>query len=149
MKSSHCRIFPQRVHRPLYISVCSLACSTCSLTSIVKSDGMYHQCHFMNIISTNFFFYHKLPYGGKISRVKNFEVDLPQNILRIKFRGSTRLSLHLYAIIRFLRINFWGSSEIHENSKIYCPWKIPAIRYLQNLQPSKRCPMYMQYWNSN
>ena len=46
-----------------------------------------------------------LAYSGKISRVKIFEVDLPQNSSRIKFRGSTRLSLHLYAIIRFLRIN--------------------------------------------
>ena len=61
-----------------------------------------------------------IPYGGKISRAKIFEFDLPQNISRIKFRGSTRLSLHLYAIIRFSRINFRGSSEIHENSEIYC-----------------------------
>ena len=70
-----------------------------------------------------------LPYSRKILRAKIFEVDLPQNSSRIKFRGSTRLSLHLYAIIRFSRINFQGSSEIHKNSKIYCPRKIPAIRY--------------------
>ena len=71
-----------------------------------------------------------ITYSGKISRPKIFEIDLPQNSLRNKFRGSTRLSLRLYAIIRFLRINFRGSSEIHENSEIYCPRKIPAIRYL-------------------
>ena len=47
-----------------------------------------------------------IAYSGKISRAKIFEVDLPQNSSRIKFRGSTRLSLHLYAIIRFSRINF-------------------------------------------
>ena len=72
-----------------------------------------------------------IPYSGKISRAKIFEVGLPQNISRIKFQGSTRLSLHLYAIIRFSRINFRGSSEIHENSEIYHPRKIPAIRYLK------------------
>ena len=71
----------------------------------------------------------QLPYSGKISRAKIFEVALPQSISRIKFRGSITLSLHLYAIIRFSRITFRGSSEIHENSKIYCPRKIPAIRY--------------------
>ena len=70
-----------------------------------------------------------VPYSGKISRAKIFEVTLPQDISQIKFRGSTRLSLHLYAIIRFSRINFRGSSEIHENSEIYCPRKIPAIQY--------------------
>ena len=32
---------------------------------------------------------------------------------------------HLYAIIRFSRIIFRGSSEIHENSGIYCAQKIP------------------------
>ena len=69
-----------------------------------------------------------LPYSRKISRAKIFEVDLPQNSSQIKFRGSTRLSLHLYAIIRFSRINFRGSSEVHENSEIYCPQKILAIR---------------------
>ena len=61
-----------------------------------------------------------------------FGVDHPQNILRIKFRGSTRLSLHLYTIIRFSRINFRGSCEIHENSEIYCPRKIPAIWYIKS-----------------
>ena len=70
-----------------------------------------------------------IPYSRKISRAKIFEVTLPQDISRIKFWGSTRLSLHLYAIIRFSRINFRGSCEIHENSEIYCPRKIPAIRY--------------------
>ena len=45
----------------------------------------------------------EIPYSGKISRAKIFEVDLPQNSSRIKFRGSTRLSLHLYTIIRFSR----------------------------------------------
>ena len=70
---------------------------------------------------------HKLvPYSRKISRAKIFKVDLPQNSSWIKFQRSTRLSLHLYAIIRFSRINFRGNSEIHENSKIYCPRKIPA-----------------------
>ena len=71
-----------------------------------------------------------LPYSGKILRAKIFKVDLPQNILWIKFLGSTRLSLHLYTIIRFLRINFRGSCEIHENSEICCPQKISAIRYV-------------------
>ena len=71
----------------------------------------------------------KIPYSRKISRAKFFEVDLPQNSSRIKLKGSTRLSLHLYAIIRFSRINFQGNSEIHENSEIYCRRKIPAIRY--------------------
>ena len=71
-----------------------------------------------------------LPYSGKILRAKIFEVDFPQNILRIKFQGSTRLSLHLYAVIRFLRINFRGSSEIHENSEIYCPRKFPLYGIL-------------------
>ena len=69
-----------------------------------------------------------VPYSGKISRVKFFEVDPPQNVSWIKFRGSTRLSLHFYVIIRFSRINFHCSSEIHDN-KIYCPRKLPAIRY--------------------
>ena len=32
-----------------------------------------------------------IPYNSKISRVKIFEVDLPQNSSQIKFRGSTRL----------------------------------------------------------
>ena len=73
-----------------------------------------------------------LLYSRKISRAKIFVVDLPQNSSRIKFQGSTRLSLHLYAIIRFLRINFRGSSEIRENSKMYCPQKISTIRYLES-----------------
>ena len=47
-----------------------------------------------------------IPYSGKLSRVKIFEVDLPQNISRIKFRGSTRLSLHLYTIINFRGLIF-------------------------------------------
>ena len=79
-----------------------------------------------------------IPYSRKISRAKIFEVDLPQNISQIKFRGSTRLSLHLYTIIRFSRINFRGSCEIHENNEIYCPQKIPAIQYIisLNMKPS-------------
>ena len=48
----------------------------------------------------------------------------------IKCQGSTRLSLYQYTIIRFLRTNFQGSSEIHKISKIYCTWKFPAIWYL-------------------
>ena len=72
-----------------------------------------------------------IPYSGKFSRVKIFEVDLPQNISRIKFQGSTRLSLHLYTIIRFSRINFRGSCEIHKNSEIHCPRNFPAIRYYE------------------
>ena len=92
-------------------------------------------CHFSKeTAGTRKFWGHNkendLPYSGKISRVKVFKVDLPQNSSQIKFRGSTRLSLHyLYVIIRFSRINFRGNSEIHENSEIYCPQKIPAIRY--------------------
>ena len=66
-----------------------------------------------------------IPYSGKISRAKIFEVDFPQNSSRIKFRGSTRLLLHLYAIIRFSRINFRGSSEIHEKTKFIVLEKFP------------------------
>ena len=82
----------------------------------------------LRVVSNKMLFKTAIPYSGKILRAKIFEVDLLQNSLRIKFRGSTRLSLHLYAIIRFSRINFRGSSEIHEISEIYCPRKIPAIR---------------------
>ena len=32
-------------------------------------------------------------------------------------------------MIRFSRINFQGSCKIYENSEIYCPRKIPTIRY--------------------
>ena len=38
--------------------------------------------------------------------------------MQIKFWGSTRLSLHLYTIIRFLKINFRGSNEIHEQQNL-------------------------------
>ena len=44
-----------------------------------------------------FYFGVAIPCSGKILRAKLFEVDLPQNIWRIKFRGLTRLSLYLYA----------------------------------------------------
>ena len=66
-----------------------------------------------------------IPYSRKISRAKIFEVDIPQNSSRIKFRRSTRVSLHLYAIIRFSMINFWGSSEIHKTAKFIVLEKFP------------------------
>ena len=59
-----------------------------------------------------------IPYSGKISRAKIFEVALPQNILRITFQGSTRLSLHLYPIIRFLRIIFEVVAKSTKTAKI-------------------------------
>ena len=108
--------------------------STQKFYSSQFKQNLHDYCHFMlgyknynmNAVAIRTF---ELPYSGKISRAKILEVDLPQNISQIKFRGSTRLSLHLCTTIGFLRINFQGSCEIHENSKIYCPRKIPAIQY--------------------
>ena len=38
--------------------------------------------------------------------------------------------MHLYTYCsEILRINFWGSNEIHENRKTYCPQKFPAMQY--------------------
>ena len=107
------------MHAYMYLYTCVCVCDLW-LCQVCFSVGQYTSIvRYVGIV----------PYSGKISRAKIFEVDLLQNSSRIKFRGSTRLSLHLYAIIRFSRINFQGSSEIHENSEIYCPRKFPAIRY--------------------
>ena len=50
-----------------------------------------------------------IPYSGKFRGQKFLRLTSLKNSLRIKFRGLTRQSLHLYAIIRFSRINFRGS----------------------------------------
>ena len=116
--------------------------------SIVTSIVLYTDIIQFSLPQSFYISISTIPYSRKILRAKIFEVALPQNISRIKFRGSTRLSLHLYAIIRFSRINFGGSSEIHENSEIYCPRKILAIRYnvkVFNQQPRVYLCQYHYY----
>ena len=67
--------------------------------------------------------------GRKFSRLTSLKTFCELNF-------EDQLDYHCicsYTIIRFSRINFHGSCEIHENREIYCPRKIPAIRYAQNL----------------
>ena len=102
----------------ILVSSCSYGIATHSRACVICIATL--QCLYA-VTTKN---YH-IPYSRKISRAKIFEVGLPQNILRIKFRGSTRLALHLYAIIRFRGLIFEVAVKSTKTAKFIVLEKFP------------------------